>query len=58
VKTRHIPSRRVYGFMPSGNTNDEYWNYCVNEGKKVWMHNGNPYCIRPGSTTRYVTVRR
>lgn len=27
---------------------DEYWNYCVNEGKTVYAENGDYYCIKPG----------
>lgn len=58
VKTTHYPRERVYGFKPNGEINDRYWNYCVNEGKKVWMHNGNPYCIDPAFTYRRVRLRR
>lgn len=48
---------RVYGFHGDGSINDEYWNYCVNEGKTVWMHNGNPYCRKPASRRQRVTLR-
>jgi hypothetical protein len=58
VTTRHEPRERVYGFHSDGSLNDRYWNYCVNRGKKVWMDDGNPYCIDPASTTRKVDLRR
>jgi hypothetical protein len=58
VTTSHYPRERVYGFKPNGQINDRYWNYCVNKGKKVWMHNGNPYCIDPAFTYRSVRLRR
>jgi hypothetical protein len=58
VTTRHWPRERVYGFKPNGEINDRYWNYCVNRGKQVWMHNGNPYCIDPALTERRVRLRR
>jgi len=48
---------RVYGFHSDGSINDEYWNYCVNEGKTVWMHNGNPYCRKPAWRRQRVTFR-
>ncbi|WP_028061173.1 hypothetical protein [Candidatus Solirubrobacter pratensis] len=57
VTTSHYKAERVYA-MKGERTNDDYWNYCVNEGKKVWMHNGNAYCIRPGFTYRSVRLRR
>lgn len=53
VITNHIPARRVYAWNGSS-PNDEYWNYCVNNALDIWMHNGNAYCIRPGSTYRDV----
>lgn len=54
VVTTHVPPRRVYAWN-GWNVNDEYWNYCVNNGKQTWMDHGNAYCVRPGSTTRTVT---
>jgi hypothetical protein len=57
VRAVHYRARRVYGFHPSGRINDEYWNYCVNEGKRTWMHNGNPYCWMPAGTDRRVSLR-
>jgi hypothetical protein len=58
VTTTHYSMRRIYGFHPDGSLNDEYWNTCVNEGRTVWMHNGNPYCIESGATFRAVKLRR
>ena len=57
VTNVYRPGRRVYGFHANGSLNDEYWNYCVNEGKTVWMHNGNPYCIRPSYRSQRVVMR-
>jgi len=57
VKTKVTHDRRVYAWHGS-RPNDEYWNYCVNKGKQTWMHNGNAYCIRPGSTKRAVTLTK
>jgi hypothetical protein len=58
VRTHHYKRERVYAVKPDGSTNDEYWNYCVNEGKKTWMHNGNAYCISPAYTEHTITLRR
>ena len=58
VITHHWPRERVYAYNPDGSVNDRYWNYCVNGGKTVWMHNGNPYCIDPALTVRRVKLLR
>jgi hypothetical protein len=57
VRTQHTPARRVYAWH-GYQVNDEYWNYCVNEAQDVWMDHGNAYCIRPGHTSRKVSLRR
>jgi hypothetical protein len=57
VRTSHEPATRVYATKKDGSINDRYWNYCVNEGKKVWMSNGNAYCIDPAFTYRAVSLR-
>jgi hypothetical protein len=36
------PDRKVWAGT------DEYWNYCVNEGQKVYAKNGNYYCWKIG----------
>lgn len=54
VRTSHYVEEQVFAYDRSGATNDEYWNYCVNEGKTVWMQDGNPYCISPAFTYRAV----
>lgn len=57
IRTTHYPRERVYAYKPDGSINDRYWNYCVNRGKQVWMHNGNPYCVEPAFTHRKASVR-
>jgi hypothetical protein len=37
---------------------DEFWNYCVNEGKRTWSSGGRLYCIRPGSRDRWISLYR
>lgn len=53
VTTTHHPAFRVYAWV-NGKENDDYWNYCVNDGMPVYMQNGDAYCISAAWTSRKV----
>lgn len=44
ARSVYHPAERVYAWLPGGQVNDDYWNICVNDGKRIAMHNGNAYC--------------
>jgi hypothetical protein len=58
VRSTHVSSERVYAWKPDGESNDDYWNYCVNGARQTWMHNGNAYCILPGYNDQTVSIKR
>jgi hypothetical protein len=55
---RHHKAYRVFAFHPNGRTNDEYWNWCVNEGRQTYMRNGNAFCWSPAYTDASVRFKR